>query len=81
MRSKTCIRAPCPPSDLVQNLLPSPPKDRLLWADGSDGDEEGDDADEEYDDDEADLLTEQVEVTEGGPNMSAGALSSKFCLQ
>ena len=49
--------------------------------DGNDSSEEEDDADEDDDDDEADLLAEQVEVTEGGPDTSAGAPPSKFCLQ
>ena len=76
------MRALSPPSDLVQRLLPSPPPPEIddCGGDGGHGDEDDAD-DEEDDDDEADLLAEQVEVTEGGPDTSAGAPPSKFCLQ
>ena len=81
MRSKTCLRAPSPPSDFYKSfnpLLLHILKRDYYEADSSDGDEEGDDADEEDDDDELDLL---VKVTEVGPNRSAGAPSSKLCVQ
>ena len=72
------MRVLFPPSDSVQMLLPSPPPPEIndYGGDGSHDDDEDDD-----DDDEADLLAEQVEVTEGGPDTSAGAPPSKFCLK